>query len=35
MVIPRGKISRDRCRFCGRADDITLTADPCRPFEIE
>jgi len=34
MAIRRGKLSRDRCPFCGSADVIALMADPARPLEV-
>ena len=34
MAIRRGKISRDRCPFCGSADIIAMMADVARPLEV-
>jgi hypothetical protein len=34
MAIRRGKVTRDRCRFCGSDSVIALMADPTKPLEV-
>jgi hypothetical protein len=35
MAIRRGKIARDRCRFCGSKDVIALMADPAKALQVQ